>query len=94
MKILNIYGQESYHTEAKIIGNREGLEALRQAINGALNLPRGKTSTAQFKEPLFASDGEGYEVIVEMHNDRWGLKGGENSFWNKEESNPEYTQIK
>lgn len=93
MKILNIYGQECEHTEAKIIGNREGLEALKQAIDDALRFVTGKSTTASDKEPLFASDGEGYEVIVEMHNTEWGIVNGKydkHTFWNSEESNPQY----
>ena len=96
MKILNIYGQYYWHTEARIMGNREGLLELKTAIERAL-LKEGKAFTTSDNildnngdTALFASDGEGYEVIVEMHNDEWGLKGGSNSFWNKEESNPQY----
>ena len=91
MKLLNIYGQQSPHMEAKIVGNRKGLEALNRAILRTLN--DDKSSTSEEREPLFASDGEGYEVIVEMNNEHWGLKNCTiiNSFWNNEESNPVYT---
>jgi len=91
MKILNVYGQQSYHTEAKIIGNREGLEALSRAILRAL--ADSNSSTQEEREPLYASDGEGYEVIVEMNNEHWGLKNGKliDTFWNRKESNPVYT---
>ena len=98
MKILNIYGQYYWHTEARIVGNREGLLQLKTTIERAL-LKDGKATTAtdvldnNGDTALFASDGEGYEVIVEMHNDEWGLKGGVDSFWNKEESSPEYTGL-
>jgi len=91
MKILNIYGQEAWHTEARIIGNREGLEALKQTIDDALRVPDGKATTENDTEPLFASDGEGYEVIVEMHNDEWGIKAPENSFWCRKENYAQYT---
>ena len=87
MKILNIYGQETYHCDAKIIGNREGLEALKQTIDDTLRVFGGRSTTSNDKEPLFASDGEGYEIVVEMHNDEWGNKDG---FWYKEESRPQY----
>ncbi len=87
MKILNIYGQEAWHCEARIIGNKEGLLELRATIDKALKdglaIPSGDL-------PLYASDGEGYEVIVECHDDDWGQAGGEESFWNKEESKPQY----
>lgn len=93
MKILNIYGQETWHTEAWIVGNDVGLLALKDAIEEALRIYGGKTTTAKDKEPLFASDGEGYEVIVECHNDDWGCYAPEGSYWNKEESNPQYISL-
>lgn len=90
VKILNIYGQYDNHTEAKIVGNREGLESLHRAILRAL--ASDASSTSEEREPLFASDGEGYEVIVKMNNEQWGLKNGAyiDTFWNREESNPQY----
>jgi len=98
MKILNIYGQPYEHSEAKIIGNREGLESLKQAIDDALTFGSGRATTSSQKEPLFASDGEGYEVIVESHNTQWGIdkdgKYDRTTFWNSEESHPEYTGYK
>ncbi len=96
MKILNIYGQEDNHTEAKIVGNREGLQSLQRALYRALN--GDKTTTAEEREPLFASDGEGYEVQIEMHNDLWGIdpktgKEDPKSFWTKKESHPQYLMM-
>lgn len=90
MKILNIYGQESWHTNARIVGNKEGLLELRDTINNALQ--SGKAMTLQ-SYPLFASDGEGYSVRVECHEDVWGLAGPTDSYWNSEESNPQYIEM-
>ena len=90
MKILNIYGQAFYHQEARIVGNTEGLTELRDAINQAILTSKARTGN---DDPLFASDGEGYEVIVDCQNDDWGIKGGKDSLWNKEESYPEYTSL-
>ena len=92
MKILNIYGQEAWHTDARVIGNKEGLEQLRNTIDKALQEGKATTETdvKDGDTALFASDGEGYEVIVEMHNEKWGLEGSKDSFWNKEESYPQY----
>ena len=90
MKILNIYGQESYHMDARIIGNTEGLTELRDTINNALM--SGKAKTLQ-RVPLFASDGEGYSVLVECHNDEWGCEAPKDSYWNKEESYPQYREL-
>lgn len=91
MKILNIYGQAFYHQEARIVGNKEGLLVLRDAIDEAIKTSKARTSNDD--APLFASDGEGYAVIVECHDDEWEIKGGKDSFWNKEESWPEYTSL-
>lgn len=65
MKILNIYGQEFWHTEAKIAGSKEALEALKEAIDCAIK--NGKSAienSEKEKEPLYASDGEGYAVEI------------------------------
>ena len=91
MKILNIYGQPMEHFDARIVGNREGLTELRDTINNAL-MSGQKAKTLESHDPLFASDGEGYSVLIECHNDEWGIEGGANSFWNKDLSNPEYTR--
>jgi len=90
VKLLNIYGQEAWHTEARIIGSKDGLLELRDAIEKAIK--DGKATTSN-DLPLFASDGEGYEVIVEMHNDEWGCNAPQDSFWNTEGSNPQYIML-
>ncbi len=95
MKILNIFGQEDNHTDAKIIGNKEGLLQLRNTIDKAMQEGKATTEADVINgdTALFASDGEGYEVIIEMHNDDWGIQGGKDSFWNKKESWPEYKMM-
>ena len=92
LKILNIYGQEDNHTEARIVGNSDGLLLLKAAIERALSQGKSTTETdvKDGETALFASDGEGYEVVVERHNDEWGLKGGKDSFWNKQKNWPQY----
>ena len=73
MKIVNIYGQPSHHIEAKIVGTRDGLLALQETIKTALekgNAVCGSECTAE--ETVFASDGEGYKIIVECDElDTW-----------------------
>lgn len=54
---LHIYGQTYNHDHAFIVGNKEALESLRDAIQAALD---GKTTECV----AFAADGEGYEVKV------------------------------
>lgn len=93
MRILNIYGQPSHHFEARIVGNREGLEALRNAIDNALIID-SHAKAPDDNEPLFASDGEGYEILIDRHDDEWGINAPKDSFWNKPESDPEYVNYK
>jgi len=73
MKVLNIYGQPMEHMEAEIIGTKEGLEELRDAIDKALRV--GEASTG---EMLFASDGEGYTVKIIRGDENWL-----DDFWKK-----------
>lgn len=54
---LHVYGQYSYHDEAVIRGTRTALLHLREAIDAALEKGKGSTE-------LFATDGEGYELLV------------------------------
>jgi hypothetical protein len=88
MKILQVYSQEMQHSEARIIGNEIGLLELRNTIDKAIK--QGKASTSPDKDCVFANDGEGYELIVECHNDEWGMNAPKDSYWNKPESEPEY----
>lgn len=57
MNLLHIYSQYIAHTEAWVVGNREGLISLRNAIDAALN--QGSASTE-----VTAADNESYKVIV------------------------------
>ncbi len=57
---VHIYGQPSWHDNAHVIGNRAGLEALRDAINDALR-------TGAQQAEVYATDGEGYGIkVVEL----------------------------
>ena len=97
MKILNIYGQYDHHSEARIVGNRQGLEMLRKVIDKALQCEGVTTTIAVPGDFLTASDGEGFDLAVVMCNDQWGWNSAKgekldpDSFWNKEESKPQYT---
>ena len=73
MMTLNIYGQYAWHTEAKIVGNKEALVALQSAIAKALAHGRamlGSERSGHDTKPLFASDGEGYELEVICLDDK------------------------
>ena len=54
---LHVYGQFCWHSEAAIVGTKNGLVALRDAISKAIDTGSG---TAE----AFATDGEGYAIEV------------------------------
>lgn len=58
-RFLHIYGQESWHEEAIVAGNREALIALADALRRAADDDGSPRSVE-----VFAGDGEGYEVFV------------------------------
>lgn len=59
---MHVYPQYIWHSEATICGTRQGIEALRDALNAALDDPQGVTLASGF----FASDGEGYALHVHV----------------------------
>lgn len=68
---LHIYGQTYFHEHAFIVGNKEALEALRDAIDDALEVGsrEGETTVA-------TSDGEGYVLKVYRQEE-------DDNFWDK-----------
>lgn len=56
---LHIYAQAHWHQDAFVIGDREGLELLRDACEIAL---KREPSNCAFE--AMTSDGEGYAVLV------------------------------
>ena len=58
MKHLVIYSQPAWHEDAIIVGNEEGLLALKTAIENALLLGSSKD------EIMLPMDGEGYSLKV------------------------------
>lgn len=67
--ILHIFAQFCEHDEARIIGNRAGLVALKAAIEQALADGKGEAE-------IMADDGEGYGCIVQMTNGAGLRKAG------------------
>lgn len=57
METLHLYPQAQWHDEAYVIGTRESLLKLRDAIDSAL-------ATGSAKADCFTNDGEGYSVII------------------------------
>ena len=59
---MHIYGQPMWHADAAIMGTRAALSALRDAIDKAL------ATGMESRMEAFASDGEGYHVIVSIRS--------------------------
>lgn len=54
---MHIYGQQSWHDSSYIVGTREDLVKLRDAIDAAIGLEK-KT------QMFYVNDGEGYDVMI------------------------------
>jgi len=63
--VIHVWSPYAFHEESYIVGNREGLVKLYQAIGSVLNKSKG-TTTASF----FISDGEGYDMVVTLVEDK------------------------
>lgn len=70
-KLLHLYPQPWFHEDAVIVGNRDGLLALQEAIDQAL--ATGKASVTV--EP---SDGEGNDLLVLLLDADWQSPGWQN----------------
>lgn len=64
MSTLNLYPQFTYHDGAEIVGTREGLTLLRDALNEVLQSFDLVGSGAERCADVYASDGEGYQLSV------------------------------
>lgn len=73
--LLHIYSPPFYHQEAFIVGNREGLERLRDALDALLSAGQEKVVS----ETVFHGDGEGYEVCCARDDSPFG----DDAFWNR-----------
>lgn len=56
---LHIYAQYLWHSEAQILGTREALTGLRDAIDKAIADKNGEATAS-----AIAGDGEGYEIEI------------------------------
>lgn len=61
--ILHIYSQEIWHDSAHIVGTKDALIALRDAIDLAL-----KENKSMFES--FTNDGEGFPVIINLLDEK------------------------
>jgi|WetSurMetagenome_2_1015567.scaffolds.fasta_scaffold27392_3 hypothetical protein len=55
--VVHVWQQLMWHCDGYIIGNREGLSNLKDAIEDALK-------NNQSKSQVFSSDGEGYDIKI------------------------------
>lgn len=69
--IIQVYPAYDHHSEVVIIGNKEALENLTQALKEAIE--NGKSQAS-----VWASDGEGYDILIKQVDDGW-----DNKIWNK-----------
>lgn len=70
-KVVHIFPQPDNHQEALIIGNKNGLIALRDAINKTLETGKGGCI-------LMPADGENFECKILMNNEDW-----QEPFWQR-----------
>lgn len=63
-KLLHFYGQHQPHQEAWVCGNKEGLIALRDLLDEAINKCSGSCVTQGASLELTSSDGEDYKVLA------------------------------
>lgn len=59
--IVHLYAQYAHHMEAYIMGDEQGLIALRDAINEAICPGKIKSEVE-----VFCNDGEGYTIYVKL----------------------------
>jgi len=62
---IHIYGQSMNHDDLFIIGNKEGLIAL----SDALDMVSAHWNDDSIGVDVFAKDGEGYKIIIKRAND-------------------------
>ena len=65
--ILNIYGQEAWHTNAQIVGSPLALQVLKESITKAIAHGYAEVPDSEPKdgtEEVYASDGEGYTIQI------------------------------
>lgn len=58
MNILHIFGQEAFHDDVYIVGNKSELEKLRNIIDKAIS------DDYDSEDGFYVNDGEGYSIAV------------------------------
>ena len=67
MNLLHIYAQPWEHSDAWIVGTRDGLTALRDALTRALASERAEPTACL----QFVTDGEGYACFIVPNDADW-----------------------
>jgi hypothetical protein len=62
--LLHVYAQGHEHDDLYVIGNRDGLEKLKKAVEKALTQEVGK-------ESVITNDGEGFDAVVALCDEGW-----------------------
>lgn len=77
-KLVHIYAQQHQHDDCFIVANKEGLRALKKAIDKALEIveapiqdARDPATYAAANAEVMTTDGEGYTVKVRLDNSEW-----------------------
>jgi hypothetical protein len=73
--LVHLYPGYCEHVEAYVVGNREGLLALRAAIDAALASDEAQKIVAT-ENDVFCGDGEGYTLFVVRTDEDWRVEGG------------------
>ena len=80
MGLLHVYASPYEHDSPIVVGDLVGLRALRDALDAAMSDSEAVAGGQAVTSPLFAQDGEGYEVIVLLRDEDWEDTAG---FWRK-----------
>ncbi len=64
--LLHVYSPAAWHDDNVIVGNRDGLTRLKEAIEQALSGDR-----KHGVKEASTSDGEGFDMIVILNDDSW-----------------------
>ena len=67
IRLLHVYGQEAWHDDVAIVGNRAGLEALQAQLALVLAGPM----LADYGEGYYVADGEGFGVRMVLDDADW-----------------------
>ena len=62
--VLHLWQPFSYHDESYVVGNRDGLKRLRDALDIALRSVDDANTTV--RDTAYIADGEGYDLVIQL----------------------------